>query len=310
MQLKAKPNHLESEKNDVILLSSQFIDDFTFEEEFKTSGRPKFCIKDILKCLIIMNFHTLSYRRSFTDFMFLKEKGIIKNIPKKSTLCRYMNSTFLKEILENLIQSSATCFRDVEETFMMDSSQFLNKLLVNATQRIKKDHKVLRSAYRETRKLHICIAKNSKVICVAKTSNGKQHDSQKFEELFFTLINNKFYVKKLLCDSAYNSKAAYSICEDHGVDAFLDFKSNSVIRRSQGIQRKEKLIMYRTQPKTWKESYSYRCLVEMVFSNLKKKSRDYLRGLNETSQDSEMLLKCLWYNIALIAKYMDNLNVE
>lgn len=301
-----KKNHLETEKLDFLKTSTAFISNINFSdyEHQSTTGRPKFPIEDILKSLLIMNYHSWSYRRSRSDLEILKNLGFLNNIPKRSTMNKYMQEPILKVILTRLIEMSATTFIPIEDCIMLDSSQFFNKILMGGS-KSKCHHKSKLfqvPTLEKTRKLHVAIARESKMIICARTSKGTVHDYNFCIELIDESIKNGFNVKTVLADAAYNSKEAYSFCEDKGIVAYLDFKSNSIVRRSNSALRRRQLIMYKENKEEWHNAYRYRVLVESVFSVIKKKGLNHLRSRNENAKDCEMLLKSLWYNLCILAK--------
>ena len=308
-KIEIKKNHLETEKIDFLKILYLFIKNVSFEEfeGVQFYGRPKANLEDIIKCLLIMNYHSWSYRRSFSDLELLKEQGILENIPKRATLNKYMNEPIMIKILEKLIEVSSLSFVDVEDTLILDSTQFFDKIIVGGT-KYKTYHgrnfKI--PPLTKTRKLHISAFKNSKIIACAKTSIGTLHDHNLSKELIETPIKNGFRVKTLLADSAYNSKDNFCLCQDYGIKAFLDFKKNAVIGRGHSNLRREQFKLYFEHKEIWHEEYRFRVIVEMIFGSIKKKGKSYLRSRNEISKDNEMLLKALWYNLCIIGKHVDN----
>lgn len=310
-QLVCKKNYLETEKIDFLTILYTFIKNISFEE-FEGQqfyGRPKANLSDIIKCLLIMNYHSWSYRRSCSDFELLKEQGILENIPKRATLNKYMNEPIMIKILERLIEISSLCFIDVEDTLLLDSTQFFPGVIMNAEKR--KKHQKKKSMLQvpnlgKTRKLHISACKDSKIICCARTTVGKVHDHKTSQELIEVPVKNGFRIKKLLADAGYNSRENFCLCEDLGIRAFLDFRKNTRDRRHGTTLRKKQFILYSEYKEKWNESYRYRVIVELIFSSIKNRCRNYLRSRNEISKDCEMLLKALWYNLCIIAKHVDN----
>ena len=116
-------------------------------------------------------------------------------------------------------------------------------------------------------------------------------------------INNSFKIVSILADSAYCSKKHYKLCEELGIkNVFLDFKKN--IRKSETTTSlwQKQVKLYQEKPEEWKESYRYRPIVESTFSTIKRKGKNYLRCRRSNSQDCEMFLKALWYNLIIIGK--------
>lgn len=156
----------------------------------------------------------------------------------------------------------------------------------------------------KTRKLHIIAAKKSKIIISAETSLGTVHDNNYFKILLEKAIKLGFKIKSLLADSGYNSKDNYALCENYGIkEAYIDFKKNHVVNRSKSFLRKRQLILYLKHPDIWHESYNSRVIIETIFSAIKRKGKNYIRSRNLVCQDTEMLLRILWYNLTIIAKH-------
>ncbi len=307
-ELILKKNHLESEKKDMLVTICNFIDSINFKnfQSNQINGRPRLYLGDVIKALSILSYHSWSYRRCNSDLELLKEREFLDYIPKRSTLNKYMNENSFKEILQELIEYSAQSFIDYESIFMSDSSWFYNRTpLFGMKMKKSKIRNMKVASHSKTTKLHVTIARESKIITCARASIGSVHDYNFFLEMIKATMKNGFKIKTLLADSAYNAKEAYSFCEDNNIDAYLDFKSNHVIQRSKSKLRKDKLILYRTNNKIWHEAYRFRVLIEAVFSAIKRKNRYILRSRNHLAQQNEVLLKALCYNLNIISKFVD-----
>ena len=299
-------SHLETEKRDFLTILGEFLNnlDLSEYEKEQINGRPKASLRDIIKCLLITNYLSWSYRRARSDLEDLKEKGFLESVPERATLNRYMQNPELKHILERLIEISAMTFIDVEDCMILDSTQFFDKILMGGSKsKLHHEGKLFKTpSLRKTRKMHCCVASNHKLIVCARTSIGTVHDHNYFQPLLEIALNLGYRIKKVLADAAYNSKDSYIFCEDNGIQAWLDFKSNHKVGRSKSFQRKRKLIMYRENPEEWHKDYRMRVLVEHVFSVIKRKGINHLRSRNDNAKDCEMLLKALWYNLCVIAR--------
>ena len=304
MELQLKPYSLENEKKNFIKLLCSFIDSINFEREDYSIGRPRQDYGDLIKSLLIMSYHVWSYRRASSDITKMYEEELILSIPKRSTLCKYMNDEDFKKILEMLVELSAKPFLDIETCVILDSTSYANMLRVSAGNvKERSKRKILLAPLYRTRKLHVIIGRESKAILSAKTSLGTVHDIRMFMPLVKSVLSRGYKPNKLLADNAYNSKENYLFCEHNDIEAFIDFKITDTGKRSLSIMRKKKLKLLREEPDIWHESYNQRPLVESVFSAMKRKGKNYLRSRSSVAQDCEMLLRALWYNLNIVAKY-------
>ena len=81
--VKLRPNKksLEWEKRRFIQFAMGFIDLIDFKNN-QVNGRPRFCIKDIIKSLAVMSYNGMSYRRTESDLVDLHEKGLLEMTKK------------------------------------------------------------------------------------------------------------------------------------------------------------------------------------------------------------------------------------
>ncbi|VVB82431.1 Transposase DDE domain protein [uncultured archaeon] len=291
---------LEYEKERFITNLCDFIEPLNFEQ-LQVMGRPKANFKDIIKALCIMSFNGMSYRRTQSDLRKMYEEELIKTIPPRSTLNDYSNDENTKTIIERLIQISSLFFNENEDTVILDSTWFAEKMYHGG---YKKVHDKKNAPLNVVRKLHIACLKNSRVITYAKATKGTEHDCPHFEDAIRTICKNGFLIKTLLADSGYLSKSNYALCKELGIlNTFIDFKSNNEIRRAKSDLWREKLRLYKEQKEIWNQTYRFRVLIEGVFSAIKRKNLNWLRSKKENAMDVEALLKALVYNLTVIGKY-------
>ncbi len=291
---------LEQEKEKFIGNMCGFIEPLNFEQ-LQVMGRPKANFKDIIKAILMMSFNGMSYRRTQSDLRRMYEDGLIKSIPPRSTLNDYVNNENTKILIEKLIQMSALFFAENEDTTILDSTWFGQRMYTGGFQKV---HDKKHAPLAHVRKLHIACLKNSKVIAYAKATKGTRHDSPIFEEMVTALVKNGFQIKTLLADAGYTGKQNYALCRELGIlDVYIDFRSNAVSRNAKSDIWREKLRLYKEQREVWNQSYRFRVIVEGIFSAIKKKNLNYLRSRKETAMDVELLLKALVYNLTIIGKY-------
>lgn len=292
-------NSLEKEKSNFLKSMCYFLDGLELEEE-QINGRPKTNPSEILKHLLVMSYNAMSYRRAISDLELLKSQGFIQKLISRSTLNDCANNEDTISLLERLIQISSTFFRDNEDTLIVDSTWFGEKMYVGGYKEVHGNKKGLTN----TRKIHVGILKNSKAICYAKATTGIMHDCPAFENILMG-SSKLFNLKYCLGDKAYCSKENYILCSDLNITAFLDFKKNCKSAKGKSALWKNQIKIWNDQPEIWHEKYRYRVVIESVFSVIKKKHNSYLRSRKQISRDVEMLLKCLVYNLSLIGKHLN-----
>jgi len=301
-----KKDYLELEKKNFLIALTDFFER-TDEKNVSGNGRPPIYFKDMLKSLLIMAYHGMSYRRCRSDLELSKEMGILCAVPKRSTLCKYMNENSIKEQLISLIQQSAVYFISSESSMIIDSTWYpLKSCLTGYSNKPNFKRNMPRefNPMSKTRKLHIALLKNSRIIAYANTSNGNRHDSPLFKEILSKVVENGFDIKVLLADAGYMSKSNYSFAQEKGVDnVFIDFRKNVTGKRAKSKAWRDAVYLWKNDKEYWHEVYRYRVIIEGFFSLLKKKFMNWLRTRNVIARDNEMLLKVLAYNLTILAKH-------
>lgn len=305
-----KKDYLVSEKKNFLLTLSEFFDNLE-ERQISTNGRPPLYFKDIVKSLLIMSYHGMSYRRSQSDLEIAKDQGIINAIPKRSTLCKYMNNNEVHEQLCELIQQSASPFLNGIHTLIIDSTWFGTKMYVGGHNR--KPYKNNKNKdipnLAKCKKLHIGILRDSRIVAYAKTTKGTINDCTCFKEIVSKVINNGFIINSLLADAGYLSKENYAFAQDNGIEnIFIDFKKNVTGKRAKSQAWRDAFDLWKNDKDYWHEIYRYRVIIESVNSVIKRKFLNFLRTKKEISRYNEMLLKILCYNLTILGKYLDRMH--
>ena len=185
IRLKPNKNSLGEEKKKFIEIMCWFVDSLNLEF-LQVNGRPRVNIKEVIISLLVMSYHSSSYRRAESDLEDLKEKGVLNNIPKRSTLNDYANDINIFRLIEKLIQLSSKFFLDNEDTLIIDSTWFGLRMYSGGYRKVY-DKKS--TSLEKCRKLHIAVAKNSKIITCAKATFGTVHDSPIFRKLVRKSVN-------------------------------------------------------------------------------------------------------------------------
>ncbi len=132
-----QPNKLtlEHEKEKFINNLCDFVESLNFEQ-LQVMGRPKANFKDILKAFLVMSYNGMSYRRAQSDLKKMYSEGLIQSIPPRSTLNDYANNESTKFLIEKLIQVSALFFAENEDTIILDSTWFGQRMYTGGFRKV------------------------------------------------------------------------------------------------------------------------------------------------------------------------------
>jgi len=291
---------LEKEKHDFMKFGINLIDTLNLEKE-QVAGRPRCLYHDIIKCLLVMGYHGMSYRRASSDINELFENGLINHAPKRSTLNKYMNMEETKKLIGELVQYTALFFKDNEDTLIIDSTWLSKRMYTGGYRKV---HDKKSSNLSKCRKMHFGILKNSHVITICMPTEGTVSDFKMFEPIVVGTIKNGFNITTLLADKGYAGKSSYFLCENLNIkNVFIDFKSNVTLRRAKSGAWRKQLTLFKEHPEIWKDTYRYRPVIEGVVSSIKIKQVNYLRSKKPIAMDCELLLKCLIHNLTIIGRF-------
>ena len=294
-------NYTDSQINEKMLfleITNDILNQFKFEQ-IKTNGRPVTNTKDLVFCMLIKIFNKNSARRTMSDLELLKDLGYVQAIPYFTTLMRYFdNQTFIR-VFKEMVDLSAKPFADLEEDFAVDATGFSSSKFGRWL-----DHKYGEEVEKRLfRKLHAMIGVRSNVITsvrVTKQEGENTGDMSNFIPLVEkTAIN--FTIKEVSADMGYLSQANMEAVTQVGGTPYIPFKSNS---RSGGNGSTWKNMNYllKKDPQFFYEKYHKRSNVESAFWMLKQKFGDSLYTKNWTSNQNEILAKCVCHNICQIIR--------
>ena len=292
---------LENEKHKFMEFGINLLDSISLDEK-QFIGRPRMPYSAILKSLLVMAYHRLSYRRARTDIDSIYSSHHIGFIPKRSTLNKYMNDERTKKILEELVQQTALFFRENEDTLIIDSTWLGKRMYTGGYREV---HDKASSNLAKTRKLHLGVLKNSHIIAICKATEGTVSDFKMFEPIVVGTVRNGFNITTLIADKGYAGKNNYFLCSSLNIkNIYIDFKSNVTMRRAKSGAWRRQLALFKEHPDIWKEAYRFRVIIEGVISTIKKKQKNYLQSKKPIAMDCELLLKCLIHNLTIIGKYV------
>ena len=149
------------------------------------------------------------------------------------------------------------------------------------------------------KKVHIFVDLLSKKILHCVLTDGTSHDAKQLKKILQQLHWMKFDI--VLADRAYDSKECFNEIEKHGAIPGIPVRKNAITRsRGSPIRRKSVLAQHRDYDK-WKTQvqFTMRCIVESIFSGIKRRFGEYLFSLNEKNRCIETWLRAVLWNILI-----------
>jgi len=250
--------------------------------------------KEKIYSLFIYTYNGNSSRRTISDLKNATTRGIIKKTPHYNTLLNHLNNTN-HELIKKLITLTSIPLKNVETTFSVDSSGFstsqFNKWRDIRTERGEKR--------RKWKKCHIIIGNTTNIITTVNITPGERNDSPELPPLIKKTAEN-FRMLEVSADKAYSSRKNHNIINEVGATPYIPFKKNAVSNSRGSMIWTKMYNQFLNNNEEFLEHYHQRSNVETTFSMIKRKFGNSIRTKKEKSQITEILMKCLCHNLAVL----------
>lgn len=234
------------------------------------------------------------------DLEELRDCIDLKKAPDYSTLCkaekRLLDSTTTRELLQETIREalSRNQMKELIELAAMDGSGFESRHI--SEHYLKRQNMTRkRIPHKKHPKMSILVDTDSHMILGVKTGRGPKPDILDFENLVEG-VSKDVKIKTLLGDKGYDSEAAHVLArEGFGINLIVPprvaWKTKNL---PSTLYRRLAAIQLPSTP------YGQRWQVETVFSMIKRLLRSSLTARSYFSQNRELRLRALTFNIMLI----------
>jgi len=149
-------------------------------ESPQSMGRKRASLRDIIFCIILKNYTTLSGRRNSCDIEDAHEKGYIERPLAYNTIFKYMQDEEISVLLRDMIHASAQPLKEIETDIAFDATGY-------GTPNFKRwyDMKYGNTEdWHDWFKLHIACGVKTGIITSFEISERHAHDSRFFKKLF------------------------------------------------------------------------------------------------------------------------------
>lgn len=272
------------------------------------AGRPALTKKQALYCSVKKVYSQMSSRRAKGLFDEAKEKEIIEKSPHFNAVSKILNKEATTTLLNNLITLSALPLRNIEHTWLEDSSGFRT---TNFNQYCQEKHG--KSKEHNWLKAHIVCGAKTNVISSATitASDGVgSGDCTHFAPLMQATKDAGFEMGTACADKAYSSRANLALIDGWGATPLIPFKSNATGKpRGQSHIWRKMFNYFELNREEFFQRYHARNNVETTFSMIKTKLGDSLKSKNFIAQKNELLCKILAHNIMVLIAEIYELNL-
>ncbi len=292
------------EKIILINILNELLDNILFKETKKV-GRNPIRTRDKIFYLVLQAYNIKSSRRCIADLDLCRQLDFVEKTPHFNTILKCLKDSTLEMYFKHLINVSGLPLQQVESDFAVDSSGFSTSQF----DRWFKTKHVLKSSTRRYRKAHITCGVKTNIITAVNITKGNRGDSPEFKGLVKT-TNKVFDVKEVSADKAYLSRDNLEFVSNMGAIAYIPFKSNTKGRPKGPWIWRKMFDMYSKHREEFMMHYHKRSNSETCFHMIKMKFGSNVRTKNETSQNNEVLAKCLAHNLCVLAQEAAELDID
>lgn len=152
---------------------------------------------------------------------------------------------------------------------------------------------------KDFKKIHIFVDLESKKILSCIITKGSSYDSPQLKHILKQC--NWLKVEIILGDGGYDSKECFNEITKQGTIPGIPVRKNASTLSRGSPSRRKAVLEQRKDFESWKEKvrYTMRCIVEAIFSGMKRRFREYLFSKNEEHRCVEMWLRTILWNILI-----------
>ena len=265
-----------------------------FEELDKPVRRREFKLSRLVILLFFKIFFGLSYRSIASA---VKDLGIYKMLGMKRAPCyktiqntmKYLSEDILSRINLNLIPDRVK-LAGVDSTGLKTHQKGVWVVVRFGKEQKKRDFK----------KVHILVDLLSKRIIYCLLTKGTSSDSKQLKKM---LRGCKGWIKIeiILGDTGYDTRECFDEIDEFGAIPGIKVRKNSsTLSRGSPVRRKAVIAQKRDNEK-WKREvqYTMRCVVESIFSGVKRRFGEYLFSVKEVFRRVEVWLRTILWNVLI-----------
>ena len=149
------------------------------------------------------------------------------------------------------------------------------------------------------KKVHIFVDLKSKKILHCLMTNGRTYDSTQLKYILKQCSWIKFEI--ILGDGGYDCKECFNEIAKQGAIPGIPVRKNSITRSKGSPIRRKSVIAQQKNFNKWKEQvqFTMRCIVESIFSGIKRRFGEHLFSLKERFRSLEVWLRTILWNVLI-----------
>jgi hypothetical protein len=149
------------------------------------------------------------------------------------------------------------------------------------------------------KKIHLFVDLHSKKILYCTMTNGNCHDAKQLKKTLRQIHWLKCDI--ILADKGYDSKECFNSVNKHGAIPGIPVRKNACTLSRGSPTRRKAVIAQRNDYVAWKKEvhFTMRCIVECIFSGLKRRFGEYLFSIKDEYRLIELWLRIILWNVLI-----------
>lgn len=275
------------------------------EEPIQAKGRPRLPFADMIFCVVLKVYSTVSARRFISDLRKAQFNHYIQHTSYFNSISNYLEQESLTPVIKQLIVESSLVLKGIESDFAVDSSGFSTGKSMRCSN--KRYGHVWNC--KDWPKVHLMCGVSTNIVTSVEVSDRYAGDSPYFKPLVKKTAHSGFQMHEVSADKAYLSGNNLDTVTLHGATPYIPFKSNSTTSAKSTLWNRL-FHLYMFHQDEFMKHYHKRSNVESTFSMLKAKFGEHLRSKTLTAQINESLCKVLCHNICVLIQSMYELGID
>ena len=152
---------------------------------------------------------------------------------------------------------------------------------------------------RDFKKVHLLVDLISKKILYCLVTNGRASDAKQVKKLLKGC--SWLRVDVILGDRGYDSRECFHEITNFGAHPGIPVRRNATTKSHGCSSRRKAVLAQQRDYEQWKQQvqYTMRCVVESIFSGLKRRFGEHLFSVKERFRSVEMWLRSILWNVLI-----------
>jgi|GEM_PF-5892956 len=279
-----------------VKLVARFVDALDEKELWKGNGRQPFPMKDILKCLLVLEYFGLSSRRTISTLHQLQDDLRLSQIPHFNTLLIYRKKKEVRAILGFLLHKIHDSIAEQDPNLITGSTG-----KTTTRKKFWRDWKNQPKKSTDFVKAHCTFTEKTLMIAEASMTKSKGKgtgDPSQFVKHANSIRRRKVKVENWFADGAYCGRPCCKAAGRAGAIPVFRVKKSASPKKKGCKEYRDMVNASRKHPRIYKRKYNRRAKGESGMHSTKARFSHRISSRKFYRQKTEILAEAVAYNFS------------